>query len=281
MRNVMVTGASGYVGKNFIESYSSNYNLFTFSLLKNSIESLELQNIDVILHCAALVHKSKVKNAEYKKVNVNYPYNLAKKAKSQGVKQFVFISSIAIYGNKSLINYKTEKKPNNEYGLSKLQAEELLESLNDETFVVSIVRPPMVYGKNAPGNINRLLSLIKRTPILPFKGIKNKRNFVYIQNLLQGINHIIENKIEGDFLICDDESISTTDLIINLSKVINKRVILIRIPFFNFVLRTFKPILYDKLYSDLIIDNTKTNNILKYKTPYSLFDGLKSISKIK
>ena len=275
--NILVTGSSGYIGSNFIYTFKNKYNFFKFSLQENDIDTLNLKSIDIILHCAALVHqKTEYDYKTYYDINVQYPITLAKKAKENGVKQFIFMSTIAIYGEeKENINKKTAYNPITPYGKSKLEAERQLEELNDENFTVSIIRSPMIYGKDAPGNIKSLINLVKKIPILPFANIPNKRSFIYIGNLIYLINRIIEKKIDGIFLASDNTSISTTYLIKLIAKELNKKVYLVKIPFFTTFLKILKPSLHKKLYKSLEIDNSATKEILNYKNPYSIKDGIK------
>lgn len=275
--NILVTGSSGYIGSNFIDTFEKEYHFFKFSLQENAIDTLNLEKIDTILHCAALVHqKIEYDYKTYDDVNVQYPITLARKAKESGVKQFIFISTIAVYGeDKKDINEKTTYAPITPYGKSKLEAERQLEELNDENFIVSIIRPPMVYGKDAPGNIRSLITLVKKVPILPFAKIDNKRSFVYIGNLIHLINKIIKKKIAGIFLVSDDKSISTTYLIELIAKELNKKKYLVKIPFFESLLKMLKPSLYKRLYENLEVNNSASKEVLKYKNLYSTEDGIK------
>ena len=184
IKNLLITGSNGYLGSNFINQYKNKYKFKFFSLLNEKLEDINFDNIDIILHCAALVHQ-KINHPyeKYHKINVNYPLKLAKLAKQNSVKQFVFISTIAVYGeDEEKLDENTPYEPITPYGKSKLEAEKELLKLHDDTFIVSIIRPPMVYGKNAPGNIDNLIKLVKKLPIIPLGNIENKRSFISIQN---------------------------------------------------------------------------------------------------
>jgi len=276
---ILVTGASGYVGKKFIEAYKKKFKIKTFSLQKESLEDLNLNNIKTIIHCAALVHQKKFHSQEeYDQVNVEYPLKLAKKAKESGVTQFVYLSTIAVYGNNNdKLTEKTKCFPLTPYGKSKLKAEEQLNKLNDTNFIISIIRPPMVYGKDAPGNIQTLISLVKKIPILPFANTNNHRSFLYIDNLTYMINCIIEKRTAGIFLSTDDKALSTTALITLIAKALNRNIQLINIPFFKILLKNVKPSLYNKLYGNLEIDNSETKKLLNYKNIYTVEEGIKSM----
>ena len=278
MKTVLITGASGYLGKSFISSYSQKYKFVVFSLLNDKIENINFSTIDVIVHCAALVHQVEEKGyKEYQKINVLYTLDLAAKAKQNGVKHFVFISSIAVFGNNnSYINSNSKPIPETNYGRSKLEAEKKLKNIENNNFIVSIVRLPMIYGKNAPGNISKIIKLTTKLRVLPLGGIKNKRTFVFIKNLMFYLNKIIERSERGVFLVSDDESISTSELIDIISK---KKNINLKIPFLNLILMAIKPNMYTKLYGDLVIDNSDTLIKLDCKTPFSTKQGLASILK--
>ncbi len=216
----------------------------------------------------------------YYDVNVKYPLNLAKKAKENGVKHFIFISTIAVYGEDEKILYEdTNCNPITPYGISKLEAEKKLLELNDENFKVSIIRPPMIYGENAPGNIDSLVKLVKKILIIPLADIQNKRTFISIQNLCYITNEVILQKKSGTFLVSDDESLSTSKLIELIAKNIDKKIYLIKIPFFESLLKMVKPSFHKRLYGSLEIDNTITKEKLNLRNPYSVEDGIKLMIK--
>ena len=249
------------------------------------LESINFLEVDVVLHCAALVHQ-KIEHPyeKYYEVNVEYPVKLAKLAKSNGIKQFIFVSTIAVYGEDlEKLEKDTGCNPITTYGKSKLEAEKQLLELNDENFIVSILRPPMIYGKNAPGNIDSLVNLVKKIPIIPLGKIENKRSFIYIGNLCHLIDILIEQKLSGTFLASDDKPISTTKLIELIAKNLNKKVYLIKIPFFESLLEILKPSFHKRLYGSLEVDNSikkeklypKSTSLNRFKNPYSVEEGIK------
>ncbi|MCG3713212.1 NAD-dependent epimerase/dehydratase family protein [Aliarcobacter butzleri] len=281
MKKLLITGSTGYLGNSFINQFGNKYTFEKFSLLNQKIEDIKLDNIDAILHCAALVHqKVELSYEKYHEINVEYPVKLAKIAKQNGVKQFVFISTVAVYGEeKEKLDENTVCNPITPYGKSKLEAEKELLKLNDDNFTVSIVRPPMIYGKNAPGNIDNLVKLVKKLPIIPLANIKNKRSFIFIQNLLHIIDEVILQKKSGIFLACDDEPLSTSKLIDLIAKNLAKKTYLIKIPFFESLLKILKPSFQKRLYGSLEIDNSITKEKLNLKNPYSVEDGIRLMIK--
>ena len=184
---LLITGASGFVGSYFIDKYKDKYEIKTFSFLKDDFESLDCSDVDVVFHLSALVHQMGGASAEeYEKVNVTQTLELAKKAKKSGAKHFIFMSTVKVYGEETNTKYteKSECHPEDEYGKSKLKAEQELLGLSEEGlgdsdgFKVSIVRTPIVYGYGVKANIKSLVNLVKKVPILPFGNIQNKRSIM-------------------------------------------------------------------------------------------------------
>ena len=214
---------------------------------------------------------------EYERVNVTQTLQLAKKAKESGVKQFVFMSTVKVYGEETNTKY-TEKsicQPKDEYGKSKLKAELELLKLGDESFKVSSIRTPIVYGYGVKANIKSLVNLVNKVPILPFGNIQNKRSMVYIGNLCYLVDVVIEQQKAGVFLASDDEPLSTSRLIELIAKNLNKKIYLIKIPFFESFLKLVKPSFHKRLYGSLEVDNSITKEKLNLKNPYSVEDGIR------
>ena len=279
--NLLVTGSSGYIGRSFISIFKNKYTYEKFSLLNSKLINIDFSHIEVVVHCAALVHqKTTHPYSYYSEVNIEYPVKLALCAKQSGVKQFVFISTVAVYGNNATyLDEHSQLNPVTLYGKSKMEAEEKLLGLNDDGFIVSIIRPPMVYGINAPGNIKTLIRLIRYFTILPFGSINNRRSFVYIGNLCYLIDEIITQRMHGIFLASDDNPISTTKLIELIAKNLDKKVFLIKIPFFEYMLKRFKPSFYNRLYDSLEINNDITMQKLGITNPHSTDEGIKLMIK--
>lgn len=279
---ILITGSHGYIGCSFMDQYETKYQFEKFSLLTQKLEDINFNGVDVVLHCAALVHQTVEQLYEkYYEINVEYPIKLAKLAKKNGVKQFVFLSTIAVYGDdRELLDEQTPCMPVTHYGKSKLEAEQQLLELNDENFIVSIIRFPMIYGKDAPGNIRSLVRLVEKVSVIPLGGIKNKRSFISIQNLCHMIDEVIGFRIkhgvtEGNiFLASDDEPLSTSKLIGLIAKELNKRGYLIKIPFFESLLKLLKPSFHKRLYGSLEVDNAITREKLNLKNPYSTEEGI-------
>ena len=277
MKKLLITGSNGFVGNYFINKYKGKYDIRTFSFLKDDINSLDCSDLDVVVHLSALVHQMDGASCEeYERVNITQTLQLAKKAKESCVKHFVFMSTVAVYGIETgVMNEKSDYTPITEYGKSKLRAEIELQKLENKNFKVSIIRPPIVYGKNAPGNMKSLLKLINKVPLLPFGKIENKRSMVYIGNLCHLVYETITQEKSGIFLASDDEAISTSRLIELIAKNLDKKVYLVKIPFFESLLKILKPSFHKRLYGSLEVDNSITKEKLNLKNPYSVEEGIK------
>lgn len=278
MKKLLITGSNGFVGSYFINKYKSIYDIRTFSFLKDDINTLDCCGLDVVFHLSALVHQMGGASAEeYEKVNVTQTLDLAKKAKESGVKHFIFMSTVKVYGEETNVKYTEETPctPEDEYGKSKLKAEKLLLELKNENFKVSIIRTPIIYGYGVKANIQNLIKLVNKISILPFGKIENKRSMVYIGNLCHLVDEVITQQKSGIFLASDDEPLSTSKLIKLISKNLNKKIYLIKVPFFKSLLKLFKPSFYKRLYESLEVDNTLTKDNLNLVNPYSVEDGIK------
>jgi nucleoside-diphosphate-sugar epimerase len=282
MLNILVTGSSGYVGSTFINTYSSDYSISRFSLQSQTLKDISFRGVDVLLHCASIVHKGqKISSSEYDRVNVEYPADLANLAKNNGVKHFVFISSVAVYGTMKYINEHSVCRPCTKYGQSKFQAEKRLLELNDDEFKVSILRVPMIYGPLAPGNIQSVIKLVTYLPIIPLGNINNRRSFISIQNLIYSIEKVIEHRKGGVFLLADDEPISTTNLLKILILVSKKKRLLLNGDFVRIFVRFLVPSIHEKLWGDFVINSLQSKISLGLEFPIDVSDGLAGIYDIK
>ena len=259
-KTLMITGASGFIGSNFIKKYEDEYNIIPVCLIENKPEDLDYTGVDTILHLAALVHQMKgAPEEKYFEVNTELTKRLAATAKEKGVHHFIFYSTVAVWGTHGYFEYdkiitlKTPINPLTPYAKSKYNAEEILNELKSDNFKISILRPPMVYGKDCPGNMKRLEKLVEILPILPCGNNENKRTIVHIDKLLDETNKIIQNKKEGIFIPRDDKEMSIKDILEYIFKEKNKRKILIKLPKIGVkLLHKVKPRVIESLYGSLM-----------------------------
>ena len=279
---LLLTGSSGFVGSYFVEKYSDRYDINKFSFLNDDFEELCLDDIDVVVHLSAFVHQMNGAAADaYEKVNVAQTVDLAQKAKRAGVKQFLFMSTVKVYGEERDEAYLENSvcTPKDEYGKSKLKAEQKLLELEDKGFKIGIIRTPIVYGYGVKANIKNLIDLVKKAPLLPFGEIENRRSMVFLGNLCHLIDEIIVQDENGVFLASDDKPLSTTRFIELIAKSLDKRIILVKIPFFESLLKFFKPSFHKRLYDNLEVNNQITKHKLNLKNPYSTEFGINEMIK--
>lgn len=258
-KTVMVTGASGFVGSNFIKKYKDEFNIIPVCLIKKTPEELNYEGVDCILHLAALVHQMKgVPEEKYFEINTELTRRVAEQAKKAGVKHFVFYSTVAVYGTHGCIEKKmilssvSPTNPKTPYAESKLKAEKILENLSDKGFAISIIRPPMVYGEGCPGNMKKLCKLVKYFPVLPFGNNKNKRSLIEINNLIEITMEIIKNKTEGLTLALDNKNLSIKQIVEMIALKQGKRRMLLKMPLFLILfLSKIFPTTIKSLYGDL------------------------------
>lgn len=219
MKKVLITGLNSYIGNSFEKNCGDDFIIKKISLKDKSWQTLDFSEYDTILHVAGIAHTSKDPSLKekYYAVNTELTYELAKIAKSSGVKQFVFVSSIIVYGDSApieqqkIITKDTLPQPDDFYGDSKLQAELKLKTLVSEDFSVAIIRPPMVYGDGSKGNYSKLAKLAKYAFIFP--KVANQRSVIHIDNLVSQLKDILNNNYAGTFLPQDDKYFCTSEFI--------------------------------------------------------------------
>ena len=282
MKKILITGANSYIGtslEKWIEKYSNKYSIDTVDMKDDSWKEEDFSQYDVIFHVAGIAHVSSNPSMEslYNKVNRDLPVETAKKAKKAGVKQFIFMSSIIVYGDSSnvngerIIDKNTTPSPSNFYGNSKLQAEENLKPLESDDFKIVILRPPMIYGKWSKGNYPKLAKLAQRLPVFP--DIDNKRSMLHIDNLCEFIRLIIENEESGLFFPQNSEYVKTSEMVELIAQAHGKRIRLTK--GFNPLLRLvgLKVAIFSKVFGDLVYEQSMS----EYKENYRIRDLKQSI----
>lgn len=230
---ILIIGKYSYIG-NHIDQWLKQYNhqVEQLDVLSDEWETFDYSRYDAIIHVAGIVHRPDCKDWElYKRVNTDMPISIATMAKQQGVKHYVYFSTMGVFqGGKqlkpSVINKNTplQKDENSMYGRSKLMAEEGLVLLQDESFSVSFVRPPSVYGKGCRGGyITGFTKIVKLLPVIPKAYTDARQSFVYIDNLSECVRLIVENRLTGVFCPQDDVIPNANELFKAIADGIGKR----------------------------------------------------------
>lgn len=238
MKRILITGAGSYIGtsfENWVSQWPEKYQVETLSVRGDDWKNEHFGKFDSIFHVAGIAHVDAKAEMEalYYKVNRDLTIEVAKKAKADGAKQFIFMSSIIVYGDSSKIGQKkiitrdTEPNPANFYGNSKLQAEVGIKPLEDEDFKIVIVRPPMIYGKGSKGNYPILAKVAQNIPIFP--DIDNERSMLHIENLCEFIKVMIDYEESGLFFPQNKEYVNTSEMVRLIAEVHGTKVRLTKV----------------------------------------------------
>lgn len=281
---ILITGINSFIGTNF-KVFSKFKDVRELSFVSVKPEVTDFNTFDVILHLAAIVHQdSKIPENEYFRINRDLTLNLAQKAKRAGVNQFIFLSTIKVFGSKNSLNDTWNEdsicKPGGPYGKSKYEAEVELRKLETPEFAVSIIRTPIVYGPGVKANFLHLVKLVEKFPVLPFAGINNNRHFTYIENLVGFLDRIIETRSSGTFITMDPAGISTSTLVTCLAQYLNPGFINIKLP--KILLKTgnlFITAKTERLFGSFYLNNTATKRQLNYEPLFTSEEGLKRFSE--
>lgn len=309
MNKICITGANGFIGRNLyytlfnlnrsvvgtvrskkkILNFSDENFIEVSSMDNNTDWSKALINCTHVVHCAGLAHvqdNSIKKNLDnYRLINVEGTKKLAKQAAFMGVKRLVFLSSIGVNGlftnNYSFFLYSDKPNPTENYSISKYETEQALFEISKNTGMeIVIIRSPLVYGESAPGNLKRLIKLINLGIPLPFDGIKNKRSFIGVNNLVNLIIQCIDHSEAGGktFLASDGEDLSTPELIKLIASSMGRKANLF--PFPISILKFLGSIFgrreeINRLVGSLRTDNSYTKKILNWTPPISVEEGIR------
>ena len=288
MKKILITGANSYIGTSFEkyikENYSYEYIVDTIDMLNDSWREKNFAGYDSVFHVAGIAHSDNGKISEeksklYYAINTDLTIEVAKKAKSEGAKQFVFMSSSIVYGNSATIGKRkvitkdTPVSPANCYGDSKVQAENGIVKLEDNRFKVVILRPPMIYGKGSKGNYPLLVKLALKMPVFPY--VRNERSMLYIENLCEFVRLVIENEERGIFFPQNSEYTNTSELVKTIAEVHGKKIYLVK--GFTWILKLMSHVtgLVNKAFGSLCYDK----NISAYAMAYCKYSLEQSVIK--
>lgn len=286
MKKILITGANSYIGTSFekyMAQWPDQYQVDTVDMIDGSWRDMSFSGYDTVYHVAGLAHSdtgkvSEERKAFYYKINTDLTIETAKKAKADGVKQFIFMSSAIVYGDSApigknkIITKDTPLAPANFYGDSKVQAEKGIEPLNDEHFKVVILRPPMIYGPGSKGNYPILSKLAKKLPVFPY--VQNQRSMLYIGNLVEFVRLMVENEEQGVFWPQNEEYSNTSELVKMIAEVHGKKIVLVKGFTWAMKLLSHFTGLVDKAFGSLGYDM----QLSEYKTDYRVASLEETIS---
>lgn len=253
MKRILITGQDSYIGisvENWLMREPDKYSVHTIDMRDGSWKNHDFSQYDVVFHVAGIAHVKETdeNRALYYSVNRDLAYETAKIAKESGVKHFIFLSSMSVYGiDNGVIDNSTKLTPKTAYGKSKAEAENLLKNLDDESFVLSIIRPPMVYGPGCKGNYPRLSNLVKKAPVFPL--VNNKRSMIYIDNLSEFLRQLIVEPKRGIFLPQNLDYVNTSELAKIIAEIFNRKIIFTKI--FNPIINFSKKGIVNKVFGNL------------------------------
>jgi UDP-glucose 4-epimerase len=262
MKKILITGADSYIGTSFekrVLKWPDEYAVDTLDMIGDSWKEKSFAGYDAVFHVAGIAHEKETKQNEelYYKVNRDLAIGTAQKAKIDGVKQFVFLSSMSVYGLETgVITKETIPNPKTNYGKSKLQAEERIIPFAGTDFAVTIIRPPMVYGDGCKGNYQTLVKLAQKLIVCP-KYI-NKRSMIHIDNLSMFVKAIIDAQAGGTYYPQNRNYVCTCDMIKKIASDKGRRIRMTRI--LNPAVHILKACttVGRKAFGDLIYKNMET-----------------------
>lgn len=288
MKKILITGANSYIGTSFekyiAENFSSEYQIDTIDMIGDAWRQTSFSGYDAIFHVAGIAHSDTGKISEekarlYYSVNTDLAVETAEKAKTENVKQFIYMSSAIVYGDSApigktkLITKDTPVSPANCYGDSKVQAENKLVPMSADYFRVVILRPPMIYGRGSKGNYPLLSKIARKTPIFPY--VKNERSMLYIENLCEFVRLMVDNCEEGIFWPQNAEYTNTSELVKMIASSHGKKLLLVK--GFSWIIKVMARFtkLVNKAFGNLIYDKELSN----YHHPYQIFDLARSVNR--
>lgn len=287
MKRILITGANSYIGTSFeryLNQFGEKYVADTVDMVGDSWRKKSFSEYDTIFHVAGIAHSDRGKIAEerkalYYRINTQLAIDTAVKAKQDGAGQFIFMSSACVYGDSAplgkqkMITQDTPTNPANVYGDSKVQAEKGILLLEDESFRVVILRPPMIYGLGSKGNYPVLSKFARKCPMFP--KINNNRSVLYSENLCEFVRLMVENYESGIFWPQNAEYANTSEMVRMIALAHRKKLRLTSL--LNPAVKLSRHVtgLVDKAFGNLQYDQALSS----YKTDYRVVDFYESIKR--
>ncbi|MEL4245549.1 NAD-dependent epimerase/dehydratase family protein [Shewanella xiamenensis] len=303
---VLVTGSNGFIGNRLVSVLSDKFKVkavvrqlksqicvdktYVLGGISGKTEwKTYLDDVNTIVHLAGVAHNNSNVNSYIEEVNVKGTINLAEQAATMGVKRFIFISSISVFGNESSKPYSeiSIMHPQTFAAECKCKAEKaLLKIAKNSDLEIVIIRPPLVYGVDAPGNAGKLIRLVEKIQLLPFGFCENKRSFISVENLSDFIAKCLEHPKAANQIFCisDGIDISIREFTNSIATGLDKKLIQLPVPvgFMLFVARLVgKSAMAEQLLGNLQIDSSNAKELLGWTPPYTMEQAMASLSENK
>lgn len=261
MKRILITGAHSYIGTSFesyLKQWPEQYQIDTIDMRGEDWREKSFAGYDTVLHMAGIVHIKEVKSNQllYEKINCDLAIETAKKSKDYGVKQFIFLSTMGVYGmDTGVITKETIPQPVSYYAKSKLKAEKGIQEFADGSFCVAILRPPIVYGKGCKGNFWSMVRFVQKLPVFPYT--QNIRSMIYIENLCVFLKLATDHELNGCFFPQNRDYVQIKEMAQEIAKFNGKKIHFSRVVSLGiFVLKLFLPSAR-KAFGSLIYKNTE------------------------
>ena len=275
MKKVLITGANSYIGdsvKDYLLINPEKYSVDIKDTIGWNPEPSDFVGYDVVFNVAGIAHiKETAENRHlYYDVNRDLVIKIAEAAKAGGVEQFILLSSMSVYGMETgKITKRTEPKPLSAYGKSKLEADEEIKKLADESFMFACLRPPMVYGKGCKGNYQRLRFFALKSPIFP--NYDNQRSMIYIGNLCEFVKRCIDEKRTGLFFPQNAEYTNTSEMVRFIAEEHEKKIKMTGL--FSPLIKICSLSIIKKVFGDLIYEPVDTVDKYGFRESIAFCEG--------
>lgn len=272
MKRILITGANSYIGesvRDYLMKNSDDYAVDIIDTIGLDPTPDMFAKYDVVFNVAGIAHIKETSDNRhlYYDINRDLCIKIANVAKESGVKQFIVLSTMSVYGKVTgHISKETKEAPVNAYGKSKLQADEYIKKISDESFKFACIRPPMVYGKGCKGNYQILRKFALKSPIFP--KYSNERSMIYIGNLCEFIKNVIDDDKKGLFFPQNEEYVNTSDMVEYIAAENSKRIRLIA--FFNPIIKNINFNLVKKVFGSLTYEKCDVIKRYSFKESISL-----------